>query len=104
VQVKQTSKKDRKDRKERKERKEGKKEERKKDKKKEKKKKGGKEREKDDSNAILSFSPSLPSFETSLVGLIHGLIKSVNAWECVNIDMLMPFEGKYAFLVACLMI
>ena len=105
VQVKQTSKKDRK---ERKERKEGKKEERKKDKKKdkkkEKKKKGGKEREKDDSNAILSFSPSLPSFETSLVGLIHGLIKSVNAWECVNIDMLMPFEGKYAFLVACLMI
>ena len=102
--MEQKSKKDRNARKERKERKQEEKKERAKEKKRKKKKKGGKEREKDNNNAILSFFPSLPSFETSLVGLIHDLIKSVNAWECVNIDMLMPFEGKYAFLVAFLMI
>jgi hypothetical protein len=53
----------------------------------------GEDGENTSTKPILSFNPPLPDYENSIINLILDFIKSINGWGCVNIDMLMPFEG-----------
>ena len=44
-------------------------------------------------SAVLRFDPPLTMFEEEITKVIHDIVGSVNKWGCVNVDMLMPYEG-----------
>jgi len=46
-----------------------------------------------ENSAVLRFDPPLTMFEEEITKVIHNIVGSVNKWGCVNVDMLMPYEG-----------